>query len=127
MSEFILWCYELLLFLDGISIMNEWLMFKNNKIICFISDSKKKEGGKKEKKKRLGTHPLLSIQIIGGKKKWVLLFFLHGFILDIKEKREKKKGARERRKPWILLAGSLNAMFLLCCSLIHSHLRIWEK
>lgn len=49
--------------------MNEWLMFKNNKIICLISDSKKKEGGKKEKKKRLGTHPLLSIQIIGGKKK----------------------------------------------------------
>lgn len=37
------------------------------------------------------------------------MFFLHGFILEIKEKREKKKRTRERRKLWILLAGSLNA------------------
>lgn len=105
--------------------MNEWLMFKNNKIICLISDSKKKRrGGKKEKKKRLGTHPLLSIQIIWGQKEVSFIVLPSWFHFGYKRKKREKKGARERRKPWILLAVSLNAMFLLCCSLIHSHLRI---
>lgn len=128
MCDFILWCYEpLMLFLAGISIKNEWLMFKNNKIICLISYSTKRKGGGGEEKEIRDLSTSVNSDNLRGKKKWVLLFFLHGFILEIKEKREKKKGLEIEGSCGFYLQDHWMQMFLLRCSLIHSHLRIWEK
>ena len=85
---------------------------------------KKKGGGKKGKEKEVGDSSTSVNSDNWGQKEVSFIVLPSWFHFGYKRKKERKKGARERRKPWILLAGSLNAMFLLCCLLIHSHLRI---